>query len=328
MTTIIEGFHLGEPQTAGPLAVFPVFGPDPRLQYRAFSEAMGLGALVKELDSGASVRELIVENPTDQPVLVFEGEEVLGAQQNRTFDVSVLVGAGDRVRVPVSCVEAGRWDGTRHAEHFAPAPQTADPSLRRVKRLRSNLAAASGLPAVADQGEVWDQVGRQLADHDVDSDSSAMADLYEAKRDDLAALAGAVKPVDGQIGAVAQIAGRPIALDLVSRPDVFGALLPRLAQGYALDALGVDAEDANPRAAEGFLHSALEAPRQEIDTPGLGCGLVISTTGIEGAGLEHEPEPELIQLSAFPAGERGPDPQPQFVETGRSITRPSRRRRP
>src|SRR2546421_1195541 len=185
MTTMIEGFRLGEPQVARPLAVFPVFGPDPRLQYRAFSQAMGLGALVKELDSGASVRELLVENPTDQPVLIFEGEEVLGAQQNRTFDVSVLVGAGARARVPVSCVEAGRWDGTRHAERLAPAPQAADPSLRRVKRLRSNLAAAAGLPAVADQGEVWDAVGRRLADHDVKSSSSAMGDLYDAKRDDL-----------------------------------------------------------------------------------------------------------------------------------------------
>ena len=163
---------------------------------------------------------------------------------------------------------------------------------------------------------MWDAVGRRLADHDVDSDSSAMADLYDAKRGDLAALAGAVAPVDGQIGAVAEIAGRPVALDLVSRADVFAALLPRLAQGYALDALGIDAEDANPRAAEGFLHSALEAPRREIDTPGLGRGLVISTTGIEGAGLEHDPE--LIQLSAFPAGERGPDPQPPVVEAGTS----------
>ena len=83
--------------------------------------------------------------------------------------------------------------------------------------------------------------------------------------------------------------------------------------------------DPNPRAAEGFLHSALEAPRREVDTPGLGRGLVISATGIEGAGLEHELE--LAQLSAFPAGERGPDPQPQFVDAGRPIIRPSRRRR-
>jgi ARG/rhodanese/phosphatase superfamily protein len=325
MTTIIEGFRLGEPQAAGPLVVFPVFGPDPRLQYRAFSQAMGLGALIKELDSGASVRELLVENPTDQPVLIFEGEAVLGAQQNRTFDVSVLVGAGAGARVPVSCVEAGRWDGTRHSDHFAPAPQAADPSLRRVKRVRSNLAAAAGMPAVADQSEVWDVVGRRLADHDIESGSSAMADLYDAKRGDLAALADVVAPVEGQIGALAEVAGRPAALDLVSRADVFAALLPRLAQGYALDALDADVDEANQRAAEGFLHSALEAPRREVDTPGLGRGLVISATGIEGAGLEHEPE--LIQLSAFPAGEPGPNSQPQSVEAGRPIIRPSRRRR-
>ena len=37
METITSPFTLGEPQTAGPLAVFPVFGPDPRLDYRSFA---------------------------------------------------------------------------------------------------------------------------------------------------------------------------------------------------------------------------------------------------------------------------------------------------
>jgi hypothetical protein len=60
------------------------------------------------------------------------GEEVLGAQQNRTFDVSVLVAATSALRVPVSCVEAGRWDGGRHDEALALAPQTANPRLRRM----------------------------------------------------------------------------------------------------------------------------------------------------------------------------------------------------
>ena len=51
---------------------------------------------VGELEGGASVNDLLVNNPADKPVLLFEGEEVLGAQQNRTFDVPVLVGAGKR----------------------------------------------------------------------------------------------------------------------------------------------------------------------------------------------------------------------------------------
>ena len=116
MNTLTRQYTIGEPQVVGPLAVFPVFGPDPLLDYCTFAQATELGALARELDGGASVRSLVVENPTDLPLLVYEGEEVLGAQQNRTFDDSVLVAAGAKLDVPVSCVEAGRWDGTRHAE--------------------------------------------------------------------------------------------------------------------------------------------------------------------------------------------------------------------
>jgi hypothetical protein len=46
------------------------------------------------MPGGGNVNDLVIVNPTDLPVLVYEGEEVLGAQQNRIFDVSVLVAAG------------------------------------------------------------------------------------------------------------------------------------------------------------------------------------------------------------------------------------------
>nr|MBA2630097.1 hypothetical protein [Thermoleophilaceae bacterium] len=85
MTTITKHLTLGAPQLAGALAVFPVLGPAPVFLYRSFSRAIEHGAFVKELDRGASVGDLQLENPTDLPLLVYEGEEVLGAQQNRTF---------------------------------------------------------------------------------------------------------------------------------------------------------------------------------------------------------------------------------------------------
>ena len=90
--------RVGAPDVAGALAVFPVFGPAPRLEYVSFAQGSRRGVTIKELDGGASVNDLLVVNPTDTPVLLYEGEEVLGAQQNRTFDVSVLVGAGRKLR--------------------------------------------------------------------------------------------------------------------------------------------------------------------------------------------------------------------------------------
>ncbi len=106
---LAEPLRVGEPDVSGSLAVFPIFGPEPRQAYVSFAQGREQGVRVGELEGGASVNDLVVENPTQTPVLLFDGEEVLGAQQNRTFDVSVLVAAGAKLRVPVSCVEAPEW---------------------------------------------------------------------------------------------------------------------------------------------------------------------------------------------------------------------------
>ena len=88
---LLPALRVGAPDVVGPLAVFPVFGAAPTLEYRSFAEASALGASVVELPSGPSVNDLLVVNPLDAALLVYEGEEVRGAQQDRTFDVSVLV---------------------------------------------------------------------------------------------------------------------------------------------------------------------------------------------------------------------------------------------
>jgi hypothetical protein len=316
MNILTRQYTIGEPQVAGPLAVFPVFGPAPRLDYRTFAQAIELGALARERDGGATVRSLVVENATDLPLLVYEGEEVLGARQNRTFDDSVLVAAGAKLTVGVSCVEAGRWEGARHAEPMRSSPQAADPDLRRLKRAGARAAGR------ADQGEVWAAVGDRLARHGVTSANAAMSDLYERRRDDLGSLARVVGHVDGQLGAVAGVSGYPVVLDLVSRPEAFAALLPRLAQGYALDALGAAEATPDLDAAVSFLHEALAAPRVPARTPGMGCGVGVGTPALIGSGLEVERE--LIQLAAFPAG--GPHGRPSEAAARARIARPSMRR--
>jgi len=293
MQTITPHLTIGEPQVAGPLAVFPVFGPSPRLEYRSFSQAIEHGALAREVESHADVRSLLVQNSTSLPLLVYEGEEVLGAQQNRTFDDSVLVPAISKLRVSVSCVEAGRWDGARHAEPMRPSPQAADPGLRRIKRATAHAVGQ------ADQSEVWDAVGERLSAHGVESPSAAMSDLYDLRRSSIRGLANAIRPLDGQLGAVAMAAGRPLALDLVSRPDVFASLLPRLAQGYALDALNAKGARGEGDAAA-FLAEALGAPRVSAPTPGMGQRLALGTAHVIGSGIALDDE--LVQLAAFPAG--------------------------
>src|SRR4051794_9979792 len=176
---LAEPVVVGEPDIAGPLAVFPLFGAEPRERYVSFAEGRSLGVKIRELEGGASVRDLVVENPTDVAVLLYEGEEVLGAQQNRTFDVSILVAPGVRLRAPVSCVEAGGGDGTRHAEDLRPAPQAASPELRREKNRQVGSRFLAGEEAGADKSFVGANVDVKSARHGVHSPTGAMHDVYE-----------------------------------------------------------------------------------------------------------------------------------------------------
>ena len=168
----------------GALCVFPLIaGRAPELDYLAFAEAGRRGAKLTELAAGADVNTLVVHNPLELPVLLYEGEEIQGAQQNRTIDISVLVAAHSKLRVPVSCVEQGRWDHRRHAEPFTSAHQAPHPELRRLKNERVRERLAAGHAPRADQGEVWQEIAAKSARHGARSDTGALHDVFEHRRD-------------------------------------------------------------------------------------------------------------------------------------------------
>ena len=302
-TTATMRLDLCAPQICGPLAVFPIVGNKGRLHYRSLSRAVRRGAFIAEVDGEGSVREVLVCNASDAPVLLYEGELIEGARQHRTFDQPVLVPAGVQLRVLVSCVEQGRWDASQHDGRFAPSAHAADPQLRGAKRAEANRRAAVGADARPEQSAVWNGVAERLRRHKVRSLSGALTDVYRANRAQLDELRSAVAPLENQLGAVVQVDGRTVALDLVSRPRVFGELLPRLADGYALQALLATQTEPRPgpsrTAAHAFLSSAVGSRRAWMPTPGRGDAFRLTGADVAGCGLTADGA--QICLSAFPA---------------------------
>lgn len=300
--TITEGsqLQLGSPHIAGALAVFPILGgAAPRLEYRSLAQAVKRGAFISEVGAQGNVNELLVCNASDLPLLLYEGELVEGARQNRTIDAPALVPAGVELRIPVSCVEQGRWDYSRHVEPMAPVRSAVDPELRAEKRADANARSASGSAPRPAQAAVWGGVGRTLAHHETTSASMALTDVYHARRCELDRLTRDLPVLEEQVGAIVEIAGRPVALDLVSRAEVFADLVPRLADGYALKALRAPTGHPSEQAAEAYLQDVLSAPRRWLPTPGMGEAFAPSARDLQGCGLTVDGE--LVALSAFPA---------------------------
>jgi hypothetical protein len=267
----------------------------PALEYHSLANAVKLGAFVKELGQGASVRQVIVENPTDLAILIYEGEQIKGAQQNRSIDTSILVPAKSGIPVPVSCIEQGRWDAGRHAEPFAVSDHAADPALRAVKREHSNQPGGDGRP---DQGRVWSEVATRLGAFSVASSTDSLEELFAMRSHRLDVLKRPIVPAPGQIGAVVEISGRPVALDLVSRHEVYVSLAPALNSGYALQAVDAKPAKADDERAERFLAKAIESRRELAVNYGLGHAFTFSRKRVMGAGIEHDGE--LVAVSAFP----------------------------
>ena len=314
-----EPLVVGDPDLAGPLAVYPLFGLATTQRFVALSQA-DTKVAIGEVAS-ASVRDLAVTNHGDVPVLLYEGQELIGGQQNRSVDVTVLVPANAEVSIPVSCVEAGRWDGRSHRARFKASKSSPSPQLRRSKsdRVRASLAANGA--GYADQGEVWGLVDSISARLGTSSRTRALRESYEQRGRELRTLTDEIRLRDDQLGALVTIGNDFCVLDFVGRPEAFAALHGPLVQGYALDAL---ASPRAPKAASSIedarrtLGAALGAKGEERPSVGVGTDVRFTHTRVAGSALLNADE--LVQLTAFPHQRRDDVPPPR-------IGRPSRRAR-
>ncbi len=102
VTEQLSRITLGEPLTHKNLTLFPLITEEniePR--YRLLDDALAQGcARVTEVSESGSVPELKFVNECDRPVLLLDGEELVGAKQNRILNLSVLAPANQTIVIP------------------------------------------------------------------------------------------------------------------------------------------------------------------------------------------------------------------------------------
>lgn len=291
---LTELVQLGEPIEQRGIVIVPLFPRrEPQAEYLTLEDAIPLGFAITEVDAAGAVPELTATNPLESNVLLYDGEELLGAKQNRILNVTVLVAAGSETRIPVSCVEQGRWSA--RSASFAAAKHTAYPELRRRKAER--LAADPLAPGLG-QSEVWAAVHEKSSRNRVHSPTGAQADIFREREGELGSLRGAFPAAPGQCGALVALRPDRLCLDYLSRPDAFARLYPKLLDGYLLDAIEqLDRNPATERELEEFVQAVAAAKRRRHPSASLGEDVRLHGDRVVGSGLEYEGE--LVQLSVF-----------------------------
>jgi hypothetical protein len=298
------------PQRVPGLIVIPLVSTAPSaLGYRSMKAAIAAGRLlVREVSEGGSVPQLVVENGDDSAVLLVDGEEVAGARQNRILNTSIYVDAHGKLVVPVSCTEIGRWGYTSRT--FVDSGYVAPPSVRTSKSRSVHESLRAGLSYASDQGEVWDNISDYHRRAGTTSGTGALRDAMQQRRRDLDEARAALVHIDGQVGLVAVTADGFVAIDAVSRPDVYADLHEKLILSYVAEIVAGPerrAVELDGRV-DAFLEHLRAAAVERYPSPGRGEDLRLEGRGVRGGALLVDDE--VVHLGAFTEPGQPPVPAP------------------
>ncbi|HKZ00854.1 MAG TPA: DUF6569 family protein [Pyrinomonadaceae bacterium] len=237
LTQLLDSITIGPPQTLNGVRVFPLLSD--KSESRAFlelDEALEKQlAEVTEVSDSGSVPQLIVINHSQQDIIIFDGEQLIGAKQNRIVNITVIVPANSTLPIPVSCVEQGRWHYS--SPTFAAADACAYPSLRVSKHRDVTENLRNRRRSDADQSNIWNDISAKASRMEVASGTMAMADIFEKKAPDPEMRRQTFIVAANQVGYLAFINDGFAGGDIFGSADVCRRKLEKLMRGYYLDSL-------------------------------------------------------------------------------------------
>jgi hypothetical protein len=246
------------------------------------------------------VPELKLVNKSAAKVLVVDGEELMGAKQNRIVNASFLIAFLSEIVIPVSCVEQGRW--SYRSAKFSSGEKIMPPSLKREYQKNVACSLERGAGYRSDQGMIWNEIEEKARRMKVKSSTGAMADLFEDQKGKLDDYLKAFHLMDNQVGALFAINGGIVGLESFGHWQTFSKFFKKLIQSYALDALdwleeGKEEKEVPPADVRRFLEGVQNAPQKTYPSLGLGENIRFQGPFVSGAALINDGS--VLHLSAF-----------------------------
>jgi hypothetical protein len=282
------------------LSVLGLSADDDRdTRYLTLDEALAERSVhIVEVSEGGHVPELKIVNEGERAVLLLDGEELLGAKQNRVINLTMMAPAHQTCVIPVSCVESGRWRRVSPGFAAAPRAQFAEGRAARMRQVTSSMLTSGS--RTSDQRDVWNLIADKSARLGAVSDTSAMSAMFDAYRAPVEEFVAAFTPAEGQVGGVFFVNGRAAGLELFDAPRTWRTLAPKLLRSYALDALDEpgDPVQSDPAAEATTLINALTSS-QTSTFPAVGEGEDVRFNGAGVLGAALVVCGKAIHVSAF-----------------------------
>ena len=297
----LESLRIIQQQASGPLTIFPITADWSHTKdYLTLDEALEENLLeIRELDREGSVPELLAVTKSDIPVILFAGQELIGAKQNRMLNTTVLLPPNSKTVIDVSCVEQGRW--SFKSEQFESGGMVMRSLKENVVRESAEFLRREGR-ARSNQSMVWDRIAERASHLNVESPTDAQREIFEQKSQSIKEHKKAFSTVQKQVGLIVLFNEKVAGLEVFPDSETFKDLFDPLLESYIVDALDLEPVEidkpAKEKKATRFFNKIFEARIESFSSVGLGNDVRLSSGELTGSALMYRER--IYHLACFP----------------------------
>ena len=284
---MIATYELLEEQVHKNVAVIPIKTPiNHKVDLLTLKKGFELGLVdVKECEQ-STVNTIIVENKSVAPLLLVDGEEIVGGDQNRIMDATILIAPQSEMKVPVNCTEHGRWG---YVSDFKQSKNIANYRTRLAKhhafRSKGNVQKA-----------VWDSIDELEMSRSFSSPTQAMSESYENAKADLNEFLDVFDIVEGQTGIVVLVDGEIKGFEVFLNTEIYREYHEKILKSYLINAeVNDNVFTINKDTIESVIEDALSDEFEEVKNEGLETRFEIKSE--DGVGSAYTYKDELIHMS-------------------------------
>lgn len=313
----LNNFVLSNPMEIGNLTFFSITNPNysPQVFLSSIHAHQNKLLSITEVDDSGVVNKLTAISTADIPILITEGEELIGAKQNRIVNVSILLAPNSKTLIPVNCSESGRWS-YRKTSGFTPSDSKAEHTVRseinsayaqtlkdqegNKKKYAENIIANqwSVNASQKTQRRAWDKIRMVMDSEGVHSGSSALHDIHKSRQDKRDQLHKRVPITKGQLGLLVCKNSQPYLLEYIENEQAYSEMHAGILNSLAV----VLRFKTNQKYIKITKKKCLEwiskfRELEEVKKPGISLGENFFYSAIHQSGNALLYESQLIHLS-------------------------------
>ncbi len=293
----LERIEIGEPVFIRNLLVYPLYSDNNGdITAISFDEAIKNGVARVRERNGGTVSQVIFENLSKHRVFAIDGEEMIGALQNRVTNTAFFAETNSSFPVPVTCVEEGRWAGKQ--KEFEPG-EISFATLRAILCKTTSESLYKDKSFKTDQSLVWETVKKTLDTLRVKSSTQSMHDTYISLKREIDRYIENLDLKDAK-GMIAFAGKKFLCMDYFVSKKLFNEYKNKIMKGYAIDAMMRKNEITEIRDRNyvtGIIEEIRKGKVRKFNSLSLGKEIRLESEKLIGRVLEYNNN--LVHLSLF-----------------------------